>query len=86
MSLCQVVSEKRKEELLDAHEQFRLNDSVNPDYVNMLATMNEFDRLSKYLDANASAIKKMDGQLREELAGRLESLNRKDLAKKFRKI
>ncbi len=86
MSLCQVVSEKRKEELLDAHEKFRLNDSVNPDYVNMLATMNEFDRLSKYLDAKASGIRKMDGQVREELAGRLESLNRKDLAKKFRKI
>lgn len=86
MSLCQVVSEKRKEELLDAHEKFRLNENVNPDYVNMLATMNEFDRLSKYLDANASEIRKMDGQLRENLAQRLESLNRKDLARKFRTI
>jgi len=86
MSLCQVVSEKRKEELLDAHEKFRLNENVNADYVNMLATMNEFDRLSNYLDSNAPGIRKMDGRLREDLASRLESLNRKDLAKKFRKI
>ena len=86
MSLCQVVSPKRKEELLDAHEKFRLTVYVSPDYVNMLATLGEFERLEKYLDTYKNEIHMMDGQVREELANRLESLNRKDLAKKFRRI
>lgn len=86
MSLCNVVSPKRKEELLDAHEKFRLGDGPSSEYINMLATIEEFGRLDRYIDGCGAGIRQMDGEVREALAERLESLNHPELAKKLRRI
>ena len=86
MSLCKIVSPDRKEELLNEHESLRLGESVSPDYVNMLITLSGLDRLSCYLENHREQIHAMDGETREELAIRLESFNRKDLAKMLRRV
>lgn len=86
MSLCQVVSPERKEELLNAHEKFRLGESVNENYVNMLISLESFDRLAHYLDEHQDAIHRMDGEIREQLAERLDAEKHGELAKKLRKI
>lgn len=86
MSLCKVVSPKRKEELLDAHERFRLGNSASPEYINLLASLEEFERLSRYIDGCGASIRQMDGEEREALAERLDSLNHPELSKKLRRI
>ncbi len=86
MSLCQVVSQRRKEELLDSHEKFRLGVYVSPDYVNLLATLGNWDRLSGYLQRYEKEIPLMDAEEREDLAMRLEAMNHRELAKMLRKV
>ncbi len=86
MSLCQVVSPSRKEELLDSHEKFRLGVYVSTDYVNLLATLGEWDRLSRYLERYEKEIPMMDAEEREDLAMRLEAMNHRELAKMLRKV
>ncbi|MCK9182371.1 MAG: hypothetical protein M0P13_05770, partial [Fibrobacteraceae bacterium] len=70
----------RKEELLDAHERFRLSVYVSPDYVNMLITMGEFDRLSAYLTRYKAEIHLLDKEVRKTLAERLDALGKKNLS------
>lgn len=86
LSLCQVVSPERKKALLDAHEAYRLSVHVSPDYVNLLATLNEWERLSDYLERYKKEIPMMDAEERESLAVRLEQMNQGALAKKLRRI
>ena len=86
MSLCNVVSKSRREELLNAHENFRSGENVDADYVNMLITLQEFDRLENYLGKRQKQIHQLDAEIREGLAERLISVNQKALAKKFRSI
>lgn len=86
LSLCQVVSPERKNALLDAHEAYRLSVHVSPDYVNLLTTLNEWERLSDYLDRYKKEIPLMDAEGREVLAARLEEMKQGALAKKLRRI
>ena len=86
MSLCNVVSKSRREELLNAHENFRSGENVDADYVNMLITLQEFDRLENYLGKRQKQTHQLDAEIREGLAERLISVNQKALAKKFRSI
>ena len=85
MSLCNVVTPARKEELLDAHEQFRLGVYVSVNYVHMLATLEEWDRLGRYLDRYEKEIPMMNEEDRDDLAARLENSGKKELAQKLRK-
>ena len=71
---------------MNAHENFRSGENVDADYVNMLITLQEFDRLENYLGKRQKQIHQLDAEIREGLAERLISVNQKALAKKFRSI
>ncbi len=83
MSLCKVVSPARKEELLDSHEKFRLGDQFSSSYGYLLVALDEWDRITRYLDCHAKEIPMANAYEREVLADYLKKSNRGDLAEKL---
>lgn len=82
-NLCSIVSPERRKKLLDEHEKFRLGDSLNTAYVQTLVDLEEFDRISRYLDAHEDSIPQMKPEDLEMAAAYLEKNGRPDLAKRL---
>lgn len=83
--ILSIVSPLRREELLDAHEKYRLGTTISAGYIQILEAYNQFDRMNRYIDRfGDEAISTLPAEIMEPVADSLETKKQIDLASRIR--
>jgi hypothetical protein len=82
--LCQIVPVKRRDQLLDDHEKYRNSNTVNPNYIDLLISLDMFPRLTNYLNVYEKELAGIDVETMERFAERLETAGQRELAQKIK--